>query len=197
MLCAVIWSQSCRSLRHAVQRVPCAPCDSQAMRALRASSVYAAASFAGGAAAALARCVASSLPASSSAPLPSAPSAAQRQIGAGMGHSMCATSQSALLCLAGQTRAEHTPQDTTCEDSDSPISRLGHAMPCASPDAALSGSSISMASAFSSAPCGLAASRAGGASRLAAAEASKSCVVPHRRISSSRRGPLDDALCLQ
>ena len=54
-----------------------------------------------------------------------------------------------------------------------------------------------MGSAFSSASCGLAASRAGGASRLAAAEASKSCVVPHRRISSSSRGPLDDALCLQ
>ena len=64
------------------------------------------------------------------------------------------------------------------------------------PGKVLSALSMSMASAWSS----LSRFRASCAWRVslpAAAAESNSCVVPQRRISSKRRGPLDEALFLQ
>lgn len=58
--------------------------------------------------------------------------------------------------------------------------------------------STSIASGLSRASCfGPSCCACSPPSLAAAAEVSKSCVVPQRRISSSRRGPLDEALFLQ
>ncbi len=63
------------------------------------------------------------------------------------------------------------------------------------PGKSLSALSMSMASAWSSVSR-FRASCAWSVSLAAAAEESNSCVVPHLRISSSRRGPLEEALFL-
>ena len=78
---------------------------------------------------------------------------------------------------------------------NAPSATLGLSYP---PDLSSPAWSMSIASGLSPASCfGPFCCACSPPSLPAAAEVLKSCMVPQRRISSSRRGPLDEALFLQ